>query len=269
MIATNGLISCLLLLAEAHSGNLVDEHPLMPIIRLASDRYARIGEEIRDYSCLLVKRERIDGRLLEHEYIRALIRHEQASGGRVETPFSVHLRFLAPAELRGREVLYVDGRNQGKMIARKGGPRFGFMTRAVAPESDVAMQRNRYPLTDIGIQNLIRKLLEVGYEELQYDECEVEYFSNAKVNQRTCTVIQITHPVRRPYFRYHITRIFIDDRLRLPIRYASYDWPEKEGERPPLLEEYTYLDLKLNVGLTDWDFDRRNEKYSFGRVPER
>ncbi len=30
-----------------------------------------------------------------------------------------------------------------------------------------------------------------------------------------------------------------------------------------LLEEYTYTDLKLNVGLTDWDFDHRNESYQF------
>ena len=50
-----------------------------------------------------------------------------------------------------------------------------------------------------------------------------------------------------------------DDELQIPIRYESYDWPQKEGGQPVLLEEYTYTDLKVNVGLTDKDFDPDNE----------
>jgi hypothetical protein len=57
--------------------------------------------------------------------------------------------------------------------------------------------------------------------------------------------------------------VFIDKQLDLPIRYASYDWPAKPGETPPLFEVYTYTRLKLNVGLTDVDFDKTNPKYDF------
>jgi hypothetical protein len=35
------------------------------------------------------------------------------------------------------------------------------------------------------------------------------------------------------------------------------------GSEPPLIEEYTYTDIKTNVGLTDSDFDVRNRKYHF------
>ena len=38
-----------------------------------------------------------------------------------------------------------------------------------------------------------------------------------------------------------------------------YDWSGK----PQLLEEYTYLNLKLNNGFTDADFDVRNPNYQF------
>ena len=55
----------------------------------------------------------------------------------------------------------------------------------------------------------------------------------------------------------------MDDELQLPIRYASYDWPAAPGQEPPLLEEYTYLNMKVNVGLTDADFDRGNKDYGF------
>ncbi len=49
----------------------------------------------------------------------------------------------------------------------------------------------------------------------------------------------------------------------MPIRYEQYDWSGVAGDRPELVEQYTYLDLKLNVGLTDADFDKRNPSYSF------
>ncbi len=35
------------------------------------------------------------------------------------------------------------------------------------------------------------------------------------------------------------------------------------GGQPQLLEEYTYLNVKLNVGLTDADFDDKNPEYNF------
>ena len=48
----------------------------------------------------------------------------------------------------------------------------------------------------------------------------------------------------------------MDDELHVPIRLTVHDWPEKEGDDPPLIEEYTYVDLRLNVGLSDSDFSR-------------
>jgi hypothetical protein len=60
-----------------------------------------------------------------------------------------------------------------------------------------------------------------------------------------------------------MAEVFIDRELDLPIRYASYDWPAKAGEKPVPLEEYTYSKIKLNVGLTDQDFDPANPKYTF------
>jgi hypothetical protein len=46
------------------------------------------------------------------------------------------------------------------------------------------------------------------------------------------------------------------------VRYESYGWPAVEGEAPPLLEEYTYLKVKLNNGFTDADFETSNPSYN-------
>jgi len=165
--------------------------------------------------------------------------------------------------VRDREVLFFDGKYDGKIIARRGGLRMPFVTAALEPNGELAMQHNRYPITEIGFQTMLKRLLEVAREDIHYQECEVKYFTGAKINGRVCTVVQVTHPNPRPYFRYCQARIFIDDELQLPIRYASYTWPEQAGGEPRLMEEYTYLDLKINVGLTDWDFDYHNENYNF------
>lgn len=238
------------------------EHPLIPVLQTAKGLLQRM-EQVEDYTCTIVKRERIGNELRGHEWISMKLRHERVQGGRVQTPFGVYLGFLGPDEVAGREVLYGPDLYGGKMIVRRGGLRFAYVTVSIAPEGDLAMQDNRYPITEIGLKNLLKRLIEVGEEDLQHGECEVQYFSNAKIDGRTCTAVRITHPVRRPHFRYHRAEIFVDDQLQVPVRYASYDWPEQEGGPPQLLEEYTYTNLQFNVGLTDRDFDYRNPAYEF------
>ncbi len=245
------------------AGESKDDHPLSPLIQYASERFHAIDEQVRDYTCTLVKREQIEGRVSAPEFIFMKLRHAKTEYGTPPIPFSVYLKFLAPAEVQGREVLYVEGRHDGKLIARRGGVRLPFVTAALNPTGELAMQGNRYPITEIGFKNLLLRLIEVAREDLQHPECDVRYYSEAKVNGRSCTLVEVTHPVRRPYFRYHVARVFIDNELLIPIRYAAYDWPEKAGGEPCLMEEYTYLNVKLNQGLTDRDFDYRNENYGF------
>ena len=98
---------------------------------------------------------------------------------------------------------------------------------------------------------------------MKYGECDVKFFKGAKINGRVCTCVQITHPVPRRNFLFHLAKIFVDDELNVPIRYEAYEWPREPGGTPELIEEYTYLNLKLNNGFTDADFDRHNSNYHF------
>jgi outer membrane lipoprotein-sorting protein len=233
----------------------VGVHPLQPALELAQKGLAGLRAKISDYSCTMVKRERIDGKLGEHQYMFAKIRHE---------PFSVYLYFLAPDDVKGQEVLYVDGHNDGNMFAHAGsGVRAMVGTVSLKPQSMLAMQGNRYAITEIGVENLARRLVEVAEHDKKFGECDVNFFPNAKVNGRICTCIQVTHPVPRRNFRFHMARVFIDDEYLIPIRYEAYDWPEAGGQ-PMLMEEYTYMNVKINNGFTDADFDPKNTTYKFG-----
>lgn len=240
------------------------QHPLTPAVEMAKRALNRIDQSVRDYQCTLVKREQINGRVLEAEYMDTKIRNEQVDpNGNVVAPFSVYMKFVAPAGVKGREVIYVKGHNNGNLIAHEGGSLLKLVTVPLDPNGMLAMRNNRYPITEIGIRNLIVRLIEVAEEDMRYGECEVKFYQGAKINDRVCTAIEVIHPTPRSNFRFHKAHIFIDDELQLPIRYAAWDWPKKAGDQPMLFEEYTYSNLKLNNGFTDTDFDTKNPAYAF------
>ncbi len=235
-------------------GAMPGEHPLMPALRWARAGLRRM-EQIRDYSCTLVKRERIDGELGDYQYIFCKVRHK---------PFSVYMYFLGPPKMRGQECIYVEGANNGKLW----GHTTGLKARAIGtvslnPRGMIAMRGNKYPITEVGFLHLTRELIAIGENDTQYGECEVQVFHGAKINGRSCICLQAKHPVPRRNFRFHLARIYVDDVYNIPIRYEAYDWPREPGGPPLLTEEYTYLNVKLNQGFTDLDFDPKNPAYSF------
>ena len=242
--------------ASAMQTSPVAEHPLIPVIHWAERERPKIAV-IKDYTATMQKQENVGGTVLEAEVMEIKVRHE---------PFSVYIKFRYPKNLDGRQAIFVKGKNDNKLIAHGVGFQKAFGTQRLDPNGPIAMIGNKYPITEMGILNLTDKLLEVGYKDSKFGECEVTY-QDVKIGSRDaardCTLIQVVHPVRRQHFMFNVARIYVDKELNLPIRYESYDWSRREGESPQLIEAYTYLNLKLNVGLTDLDFDHTNPAYAF------
>jgi hypothetical protein len=232
------------------------------ILQMAQEGYEHIRRDIQDYSCILVKRERVDGRLGDYQYMRAKVRHARTDQGR-DIPFSVYLKFLGPEDLKGREVLYVEGQNDKKIVARKGG--FGLManiTTQVGIDSELAMRDNRYSITNFGIENLVQRFLE-RLDSALLEDCTIQRLEGSKVDGRPCRCVQVTKNHRTRDAEFYVARVYIDEELQIPIHYEAFDWPSSAGGSPRLLEQYTYRQIKLNVGFTDADFQRDNPAYGF------
>ncbi|TWT66994.1 hypothetical protein Pla123a_44230 [Posidoniimonas polymericola] len=245
---------------DARSIPSPEEHPLRPLLRMAQESQEFLKNDVRDYTCTMVMRERRNGRLKPYHFVDTKIRHADPA---TDTPFSAYLSFQKPASVAGREVLYLKGRNAGKMLVRRGGRRLAYVTTYLDPDSPIALEENRYPVSEMGFLNLIDRLVEVMQEDMQHGECTVQFFKNAKIGDAVCTRVIVEHPFPRDYFRYHRAMVFIDEQTHLPLAYGSYLWPDTPGGEPVLVEEYMYTDVKLNVGLTDKDFDRENPAYQF------
>jgi hypothetical protein len=243
---------------------------MMQAIRIAQEGLAKMERDVKDYSATLIKRERVggDGRgqgeVKEYEFLSVKIRNERTANGQVATPFSVYLKYLKPNNIAGREVLYVKGANNGKLLAKEAG---GLIPSVwLPPDGFLAMRNQRYPITEIGIHNLVVKLIERATDDMRHGTAEVELLQNYKINKRNCNVLSVTHPVKKPGFTFYHAKVYIDTELNVPVRYEAYDWPETPGKKlgvEELIEEYTYVDIKINQNFTDADFSSDNPNYNF------
>ncbi len=221
-----------------------------------------IQANVDDYTALFVKRYRIDGELTELQHANIKIRNRKTQGDKITMPMSVYLDFLQPDSVKGREVIWVEGQNSGKMTAHDTGFR-GLVNVNLDPNGYLAMRGQRHPITEIGTEKLVRKMIETIERDRPHGECEVQLYKNAKVGEAKCNMLQVIHPIQREHFDFYCARMYFDEKLNLPIRYESWSWPVEPGGKPLLEEEYTYYQMKVNVGLTDRDFDVSNSDYRF------
>ncbi len=210
---------------------------------------------LRDYACVFHKRERIDGKLVRPHVMEMRAR---------TVPYAVYLKFVAPDP--GREAIFQPARNNGKIVYHDIGlGRLIAGTMLLDPRGSLAMDENRHPITDAGIGNLIEMVRDRWEAELDPAESVVAIHEHARVADRSCMLIEATHPRLSRSYSFHKVKVYIDREHGLPIRFEAYDWPKSPGAEPELVEEYTYSDLKTDVGLSDVDFDAANPRYAFGR----
>ena len=231
-----------------------EDTPMAKALRMITQCQTRFARVI-DYTCTFCKRERIAGKLTPLFVMAMKAR---------SSPKSIYFRFEDP--YKGREAIFVEGRNSGKILAHDVGfTKLLAGTLELEPRSPRAMEECRHPITQAGIGSLIETIAQRWAAELSPDESVVLFDCNMTIGPRRCTMIEAIHPQNRADFQFYKVRLFIDSELNLPIRFEGYDWPSEPGAPADLVEEYSYVDLKLNVGLGDLDFDTCNPQYSFGR----
>ena len=235
------------------------QHPLDPALAVAKLGLGKIKAELRDYTALMVKQEEVNGKLLGEEFLRVKVRHADAANS-INKAF--YVRHVKPENMAGQEAIWVQNENDGKLIGHGSG-----LARLIKvnldPEGMLAKRGNRYPITELGIETLMMRMLERGKNSRTDADCKVEYDRSLKIDGNACTLITITHPQEKEGLDFHIAKIYIDDDLDLPVGYEGYWWPDDEGGPAKLIERYFYRELQLNPGLKDLDFDPENPDYDY------
>jgi hypothetical protein len=204
-------------------------------------------EEVKDYTAVFTKTELVNGRMVKQTMdmkFRA-------------KPFSVYFKYRS-GQGQGRQAIFVEGKFGNKLVVKEANGIGALAGRLTFDLNDrTVMAENRYPVTNVGIGNLLKTALTVWEREskLEAAEVDVQFFPNAKLGELPVEAVQLTH--RKPLrdVKYHMSRVYFDKETKLPVRAERYAWPRQNGEKPPLVEDYMYTNLKTNVNLTDAHFD--------------
>jgi hypothetical protein len=233
------------------------ENPLDVVLAIADRALQHLQENVRDYECRMVSEVRLNDKVRDAQHMLCKIREKREG-----VPFAVYGKFLKPQSLNGQEVIWIEGQNNGNLVAHQAG--LLNLTRwNLPPEGPIAMNGNKYPITSIGLENLLQLMIERGQRDRAYGSCEVDFDPDCEVNGRRCVLLEIRHPRQEGPYDFHLARIYFDIEQQLLFGYEGFDWPETEGGEPQLLERFFYSDIQLNPGLTAIDFDPDNPAYNY------
>jgi hypothetical protein len=224
-------------------------------LKMMQDAIERL-DAVKDYRCTYLRDEFIDGKLHEN-HLHLAIRH---------TPFSVRMEWLAPKEKTGRVTNYVTGRNDGKMIVKepviKGLPPIKLH---LDPDESKKRKESRHVITEAGLRNAMERCYQRwekdrGYGVTQVTLQDAELIVALPEHEVTliCQCVALTRPLepdQRQNYDFYRVSVFFDKATGLPVRFETYDWPEPGHDVGRLVERYTYLDVRSNVGLKDADFE--------------
>ena len=215
-----------------------------------------------DYTALFAKRELVDGVMLDEQTISIKVRHQ---------PFSVYMKWNDYDV--GREVLYVDGINNGNMLVHAGGWKARLPALLMSPDSTLALKESRHPVTKAGLLALANTILEYNREDLKtknYSSCV--QLEDQMFGDRPCVNFLLEYRDRTCSREYRKSSTLIDKEWGVPVYIKNFGWPSDEStasgeelDEATLIEQYSYSDVKFRSSLASLDFEDTNADYRFKR----
>lgn len=227
-----------------------ETHPFLPAMKMAAEAYEAVSR-LEGYEATFIKNELI-GRQMLSSQCTVKVRHN---------PFSVYMKYVTPHE--GREVIYVDGQNNGNMLAHETGFASLIGTVTVAPTDRRALDENRYPITSFGMKNMAHGVLVALLGDKTGEGGTVNLFPKAKIGDVACRAIEMSYAKPAPGRMFQSCRLYLEATTSLPIRIQNYTFPQRRNEAPQLVEDYFYTAVKTNVALVAQDFDVNNPRYNY------
>ena len=205
---------------ETGAGSPDSNQMLQSLLARAEAAYSRVD----NYVSILIRQERVGGKLAPRERIRLSFR---------KNPWSIHLVWLSKPKA-GRQLIFVQGHYDNKIHGRE--PTFfGSIPLKMDPHGDLARRNSRHPITEAGIGSLIKRFrrdvarLKRG-GTIRYVGLETHGSSSRPM-----------HHVQSVSANQWRRDLYFDTQSSLPILLEVRD---SKGER---LEFYRFGNLNMNV----------------------
>ncbi|GIX04501.1 MAG: hypothetical protein KatS3mg114_0370 [Planctomycetaceae bacterium] len=246
---------------------LSDAQPSMPAYERTLRYKISLLEQGREflqrtpaYTAEFSKQELVDGELLDEVTMFMKCRHQ---------PFSIYFHWLTGDA--GRELIYVEGNNNNKLLVHGGGWKARLPSLLLDPSDPMVMKECRYPVTSAGLLALTEIILKIHREDLMLERVDrCEQLPDESFDERPCYTFLTTYKNREVSPLYRKSLVMIDKEWKIPVFTRNHTWPEgdpSEDEQQlddeTLIEQYSYSELSFEVKLAEQDFDRHNEEYRF------
>ncbi len=208
------------------------------------EAYARV----HDYTTIFFRRGLNEEELCPKETILLKFRK----------PFSIYMKWIEEPK-KDREILYVEGWNEGMCRISMGS--FPDFTFNLDPESGhIKNDSFGHTVLEAGIGHLVETLaknLRKSMERPQ-DACKVLDLGISEVHGEKVRCLEGIYPEAQPG-KYYAPKIILclSVATSLPVQARVYN---QFGE---MTEEFGFKNTKINVGLTDKDFNPENPDYDF------
>ena len=219
-------------------------------------------KQMPDYTANFVKQELVNGSLLDEQEMEMKVRH---------APFSVYMKWVNHEP--GREILYVDGLNNGKMTAHAGGWKAKLPCVFLEPTHSLAMAESRYPVTRVGLFELAKLMHRIHTEDLDKKRiAKCERLADQVFDGRPCHAFLVEYKDQKVSETYRKSISLIDREWSIPVYTRNFGWINGDAPADPeehdtatLLEFYSYSGVRFGTKLAALDFDHTNEEYRFKR----
>ena len=244
-----------------------EELTMSDVLDMAQAAKTHLATTLNDYTARFVKQELDNNGVLGPESeilmkVQTRLRNESN-----DAPMRVYMAFNTPQNVKGREVIWGADLYDGKMAVHEVGLLLGLKTLWLDPTGFLAMQGQKFPISEIGILKLIDKLIDRGEPDRDNPDLSVTVIPHQELDGTPTELIQIRRS--KPSNKeddFSLAEIILDPERQLILGYRSFGWPAQKGDDPPLMESYTYHDVKTNVGLKESDFDPKNPDYDFPAI---
>jgi len=244
----------------------LDEKPitLSDVVELAHDARRHMSEHLDDYTARFIKQDRNVKGVLQQQEEMAIKVMTRLRGDTETAPFRIYLKFLSPENVAGREVIYCEDKLDGKMGVHEVGL-LGLKKLFLDPHGLLAMRDQRHSITSAGMVHLIEDLIEEAQPDLDNPNVSIVTVPDFELAGNEYELIQIhcSEPRGTGEEDYSLAEVVIDRERMLLHMYRAFGFPENDGDPPPLIESYQYLDVQTNVGLSEQDFEPDNPEYEF------
>lgn len=238
--------------------SMTDEEAMKFKIELLEKGRAYL-DSIESYSATFMKQERINGAMSDLQRIKLKLRH---------APFSVYMKWLNCDA--GRELLFVDGQNEDRMLVHVGGWQAKLLpVMKLDPNGSIALRESRHPVTNIGMAKLADIML--GHHERDLSNGRAfrcQCLEGAHFDNRDCYcfITEYDQPCEDSVYRRSI--VMIDRELNIPLCVKNFAFPhdgQATNDEQTLIEYYGFADVRMESGVGRMAFNEANRDYLFVR----